>query len=84
MIELLNFSHLVESCHHADTFAEVVLQQVTQPLAKTIIYQLTFDPEVKKIILVGGVVNSLHPHFYNALIDNFNNSAASDRDCFPN
>jgi 3-dehydroquinate synthetase/predicted NBD/HSP70 family sugar kinase len=52
----------------ADPLAVSLLHATTKPLADLLRTYLTFDPEIERIILTGGVVQALDPHYLVSLI----------------
>jgi threonine dehydrogenase-like Zn-dependent dehydrogenase/predicted NBD/HSP70 family sugar kinase len=66
----LGFAELIGSAQREERFAARVLETVTLPLAEILLTMLTLDPEVDRIILTGGVVHSLAPHYMVSLLRN--------------
>lgn len=59
-----------EMLNKDDPEAIKVLDQVTFPIAETIINTLTIDAEVEKIIMTGGVVHAAEEHYMKSLLAN--------------
>jgi 3-dehydroquinate synthetase/predicted NBD/HSP70 family sugar kinase len=53
-----------------DALALEVLDAATQPLARLLVHLLTFEPEVERIVLAGGVVESLGERYRESLLQN--------------
>lgn len=54
-----------------DEYAEHLLHLATRPIADVIRMALTLDPEIDRVVLVGGVSVNLHPHYLRMLARHF-------------
>ena len=51
-------------------FSGIILENITRPLAEIIILMLTLDPNISRIVLTGGVVDSFGGYYISYLIEN--------------
>lgn len=61
------FTDFATAVHARDGYALRLLDAVTRPVADMLRHLLTFDPEVDRIILTGGVVHGLGPLYLASL-----------------
>jgi 2-epi-5-epi-valiolone 7-kinase len=69
-VQQLTFEHFATAINGHDLFAMSILDSVTQPIAKKLIDLWTFDPEVERVILTGGVIYTLDNYYLESLIKN--------------
>jgi 3-dehydroquinate synthetase/predicted NBD/HSP70 family sugar kinase len=55
----LTFADLAAALEQGDEFASAILDAACGPIADLIVHQLTFDPEVERVFMIGGVVAHL-------------------------
>jgi 3-dehydroquinate synthetase/predicted NBD/HSP70 family sugar kinase len=70
--ERITFKHFADAVAGEDTFANDILDAVTLPIAQLLINLFTFDPEVERVILVGGVIHTLAEKYLNSLLKHLN------------
>lgn len=68
----LGIHHLIKTIKAHDDFGLIVLNDVVKSLAEMIVHLLVFDPLIENIILTGGLIHSLNPHYLDALLTNMN------------
>jgi 3-dehydroquinate synthetase/predicted NBD/HSP70 family sugar kinase len=61
-------SHLVDAVHMDDPAAWSLLDAFTAPLARILLTHLAFDPQVERVILVGGVVHAFGPTYLKSVL----------------
>ncbi|QRK10072.1 ROK family protein [Archangium violaceum] len=66
--ESLGFTDLAASAQRAEPFARRVLEDLTRPLAEVLLHQFTLDPDVERVVLTGGVLHGLAPHYLDVLL----------------
>lgn len=60
---------LGESAGAGEPFARRALAAFTRPLAEMLLHLFTLDPENERVLVTGGVVHGLAPHYLDALLD---------------
>ncbi|MFQ6327057.1 ROK family protein [Nocardia sp. CWNU-33] len=60
-------ARLCAALEHNNPHATAFLDSVTAPLARALLYLLTFDPRIDHVFLSGGVVDTLADHYMNSL-----------------
>ncbi|MGH2478654.1 MAG: ROK family protein, partial [Ktedonobacteraceae bacterium] len=64
----LTFEHFVAAVCANDPFARTILDAVTLPLAMMFLHVFTIDAEIERIVLTGGIINSLGNHYRTSLL----------------
>lgn len=69
-VPMNQISQLFDAIKQKDEFALRILDTVTYPIAQMIVYILTIDAEIEKIIMTGGVVHSIEEQYMDSLMKN--------------
>ncbi len=59
----ITFEHFVTAVRACDLFACTILDAVTLPLAMAFLHIFTDDAEIERVILTGGIINSLGDYY---------------------
>jgi glucokinase len=62
------FTELAAAVKSEDEFALSLVSHLTRPLADLLLCQLTFDPEIERIIITGGVVHGLGHNYFESVL----------------
>jgi 3-dehydroquinate synthetase/predicted NBD/HSP70 family sugar kinase len=64
----LRLQPFAEALTRGDTFATDLLDSVTLPLARVLMSLFTLDPEVERVVLTGGVVDTVGQRYLHSLV----------------